>query len=431
MSNLRYAFGDWYEFRRQPCYVCGKTDNCLLNKDGKTIACTRETSDIVFSTRNPAWIHRLDDDQKVLVDSIGKREETRERMLDMYLNHFYTSLINHEQLTLNNAHINHLMNERKLKVDTIKERGYCSYPEQPWNVAKDVLGPFSDRLADPQFKQGIPGFYYNEYGWTMPKNNGILIPYRNEVNHIIGFQIRVDNPLNTVSIDTRTYNGLQAVVKQQPGLVQILDKGEIIGEYELQVGQTIEIKRNGQVGTVKLKKGQRYFWLSSANRKYGTGASSGGELPIHVAVPQAKLAVWNKLFQESLQSDDETSTLYKTDAVWITEGALKGDLAVEHIARAYRNEIEEVGDTMLCVAGVGSWRGLLPILKRMGVKRVNIAYDMDVLENDKVKHHYKDMVEELTKYYDVYIALWSPDKAKGVDDILDFGIKPQLKQIGK
>lgn len=108
----------------------------------------------------------------------------------------------------------------------------------------------------------------------------------------------------------------------------------------MEVGQT-EAVISGSESGVKLVKGQRYFWLSSASKEDGTGA--GDPLPVHVAVPTRQLNSW------------ESSTLLKTNAVWITEGALKADIAVEHIIKVNKSEeLEVIGSTFLAIPGVNT-----------------------------------------------------------------------------
>lgn len=110
-------------------------------------------------------------------------------------------------------------------------------------------------------------------------------------------------------------------------------------------------------------------------------------------------------------------------------GALKADIAVDHIENAFKDELASVGSTMLAVPGINSWRSLLPTLERMEVKRVNLAFDMDAISNKYVKQHFMDMVAELKKLgYEVYVALWNPEN-KGIDDCLCKNRRPQLRRL--
>jgi len=419
----------WYEFMKQTCPICNKTGGCIIHESGEKVACIRVPSEIQFGKGAlPSWLHFIKDGVKVDVSTSYKVAPTRSKLPDQMLHHIYSAMMKHDLTALTREHMNHLTS-RGISKETIDVRGYCSFPEKPWIVAKEIIPEqLANRLEDPKFPMGIPGFYKNQYGWTIAGNEGILIPYRNEHNWIVGFQIRIDHPKNDVEVNSINFPGLMARVKEQPNLVQVFDdEGEVILERHFELNEQIEIKKNGKVGTVRLKKGQRYFWLSSANKK--CGASAGEPIPVHVAVPTQRLKAWNSAVEKDLKNNSsDIHTTLKAENVWITEGALKADIAVDHIAKAFNEEIKEVGDTFLAVPGANSWRSLIPVLDNMGVKRVNIAFDMDAIFNEHVKMHFKNMVAELKNKYDVFVALWNP-KNKGIDDLLTRGIKPQLRKI--
>lgn len=82
--------------------------------------------------------------------------------------------------------------------------------------------------------------------------------------------------------------------------------GEVYKEEYLALGEQITVMTYVNYGSVCLKKGQRYFWLSLANKEKGTGA--GNPLLVHVAVPVCKLQNW------------EEGEIHQTDSVWITKG---------------------------------------------------------------------------------------------------------------
>lgn len=118
---------------------------------------------------------------------------------------------------------------------------------------------------------------------------------------------------------------------------------------------------------------------------------------------------------------------YKSDS-YLSQ--LKADLAIDRIVEAFSDVIEEVGDTMLATPGINSWRTLLPVLKNMGVKRVNLAYDMDAIENEYVNQYFHDMVKEFKlQGYEVYVAAWSLKNGKGIDDCLLNNFLPQLRKL--
>ena len=100
--------------------------------------------------------------------------------------------------------------------------------------------------------------------------------------------------------------------------------------------------------------GRKYVWLSSVN--FPKGASSGS--PVHLAG----------------KAGDKI--------VYITEGALKGDIA--HAVS---------GETFVCVPGVNQYVNLEPFLRRMkelGSRQVYDAYDMDKFLRPVCRGDYND-----------------------------------------
>ncbi len=423
----------WFELQRTICPICRKSGGCMIHKDGNKVACIRERSEIQFGKNScQSWLHQLKNGAKVNVSENVAQTKSRKKFPVHILHGFFSKLVRDTTTTISPKHKLHLNGERQLSDNTITKRQYRSFPQQPRVTAKNVLGQFEERLTDPNLTMGIPGFYMNNEGWTINGQSGILIPYRNEYNFITGFQIRVDEVKNFVETDQINYPNLKAYVKKQPNFVQIQINGQNYWEGELEQGKKETIAdENGEIlGTVKLAKGQRYYWLSSPNKKYGTVA--GDPVPIHVAIPSNQLEKWNMAIEEDLKNPniDSYSTLRKADSVWLTEGALKADLAIDRIVDAFSNVIEEVGDTMLATPGINSWRSLLPMLRNMGVKRVNLAYDMDAIENEHVNQYFHDMVKEFKlQGYEVYVAAWSLKNGKGIDDCLLNKVIPQLRKL--
>lgn len=424
MGDLRRTrLKGWYEYSRQTCPICNHTGGCMVNEKGDTVVCIREESDTVFSSKFQSWVHKLDGNQKVTVDVNHSSYKTRSKLEPYILDHLFRRL--HEAAPLNEEHTQYMKDERKMSEKEIAIRGYGSFPDKPWNVADYVLEHF------PQIekvKYGVPGFYKTKYGWNIAGRKGIMIPYRNEFNEIVGYQIRVDHPMNDVSINKDHFPTLQARVKEQPDLVQVLHDGEILFEKHLELGKPLEVEAYGFTGQITLVKGQRYFWLSSANKQEGTGA--GDPTPVHVAIPTDELARWEK--QKIVDKDkSEYTTLRQAEVVWITEGALKADIAVEHISKAYTAEqLKELGTTMLAVPGVNSWRIVMPVLKAMGTKTVNIAFDMDSMRNPQVALQLKEMIKELKEnQLHANMVMWNIADGKGIDDVFSDLKFPQIKKL--
>jgi hypothetical protein len=401
----------WYEYYRTPCPICGHTGGCMVYEKGDRVACIRVESERFFSKNSalPSYLHFLKPREKEFVEARDVEEFPEIQKKDAStLDLIYRALLDHLELT--DKHYRHLTSpQRNLTDIQIMIREYKSFPERPWAVVRLI----EEELGISDFT-GIPGFYLkdNQY-WTLSGKDGILIPYRNQYNQIVGFQYRIDNPLNEIEVKIfRT--GMQARIKEQPDLVQVTYDGEIVFEERVPVGKewkTVYYDKH-TLGWIRVVKGTRYFWLSSSNKPKGTG--SGNPAPVHVAVSTSFLKNW------------ETGTLHKTKTVWLTEGALKADIAADKILEYRHNDI---GTTFLALPGVGAWRLALPILEEMGVEKVNLAFDADIVTNARVKKHLFECIISLKERYHVNLAIWSESDGKGIDDLLNNKILPHIKEI--
>lgn len=407
-TNLK----DWFEMVGESCPICGKSGGCIIHTDGNRIACIRVESDVLFSQRLTSYLHYLKKPVKVSQDVQDYVPANPKAPVEV-LNAVYGALI--ENCHLKTEHYEHLTGaSRAMQNSEIKERMYRSFPAKPWNTLKAV----QDHIDAAAF-EGVPGLFTNKYGWSISGAPGILIPYRNERNQITGFQIRVDNPgFKTVTQGTFK-DKVTAEIIEKPNLVQVKINGKVFKEERLSLDESIELMGDGNFGSVTLKKGQRYFWLSSVNKEKGTGA--GNPLPIHVAVPSTKLANWN------------VGEVHESKSVWITEGALKADIAVEHMERIYRSGLisdQENSPTILGLPGVSTWYSVMPMLKAMKTSIVTLAYDMDILSNQDVLKAMKDFMLHLKKEgYIVRVAMWDEKDGKGIDDMFLNSKFPQVRTI--
>lgn len=408
---------DWYEFYRTPCVVCGSTGGCMAHVDGSVVACIRVPSDRFFSKNSalPSYLHFLKEDKRKRIDTneVESLYQGNPKQKNSSLNDVYTSLIN--CLELDEDHYNHLTSkERQLSDQQVMIRDYKSFPDRPWEVVRMI----EDELGIEDFT-GIPGFYLkdNKY-WTIAGTKGILIPFRNHFNEIVGFQYRIDNPPNVVEVKINR-PGLKAFVKEQPNLIQVTFDGEIILEQSIELSKTWNtITHEGDIkGWIRVVKGNRYYWLSSANKPLGTG--SGDPAPIHIAVPTSKLKSWEK------------GCIHKSRTAWLSEGPLKCDIAADSIERLYDPlEIEDIGSTFLALPGVGAWRLAIPIMKEMGVEKVNICFDADSVSNTQVKKHLLECAKELKQEgFSANLILWNQNEGKGIDDLFLANKIPQIKPL--
>lgn len=406
----------WYEYYRTPCPICGHTGGCMAHEDGNVVACIRVESEKVFSKNSalPSFLHFLNGNKKQKINKSEVEEFKGNPKRDSNeLNKVFRTFL--DNLELEDDHYAHLTSpQRQLSDKQVMIREYQSFPEKPWEVARVI----SDELDIEDFT-GIPGFYVrdNKY-WTIAGNNGILIPFRNHYNQIVGFQYRIDNPPNVIEIKPNR-PGLNARIKEQPNLVQVTFEGEIILEKTIELNKTwTTITHNGDIkGWVRVVKGNRYYWLSSANKPQGTG--SGDPAPIHVSVPSSKLKKW------------ESGTLQKARTVWLSEGPLKCDIASDCIEKLYDPlELEDIGTTFIALPGVGAWRLAIPVMKEMGVEQVNLCFDADAVSNAQVKKHLMECAKELKQHgFKANLILWNEEEAKGLDDLLLKNRLPHIKKL--
>ncbi|WP_158587590.1 DUF3854 domain-containing protein [Neobacillus notoginsengisoli] len=407
----------WFEYYRTPCVICGSTGGCMTHEDGSVVACIRVESDKFFSKNSalPSYLHYLKEDER---KKIGKHEVEalhpgNPKKDSSSLSSVYTALL--DCLELDEEHYSHLISSsRQLMDEQVMIRQYKSFPDKPWETVRLL----EDELGIEDFT-GIPGFYLkdNKY-WTIAGSKGILLPFRNHFNEIVGFQYRIDNPPNIVEVKVNR-PGLKARVKEQPNLVQVTFEGEIILEQEMVLGKKwTTIVHEGDIkGWVRVVKGNRYFWLSSANKPQGTG--SGDPAPIHIAVPSSQLKSW------------KPGNLLKARTVWLSEGPLKCDIAADSIEKLYDPlEIDDIGKTFLALPGVGAWRLAIPIMKEMGVEKVNICFDADAVSNPHVKKHLMECAKELKQQgFNANLIIWNEDEGKGIDDLFLGKRIPHIKKL--
>ncbi|MFL0364631.1 DUF3854 domain-containing protein [Pseudobacillus sp. 179-B 2D1 NHS] len=402
----------WYEFYREACPICGKVDQCVIHEDNNRVWCLRVASDIVWGKNSTmqGWLHFLNEDNRTFTASDFANADTgshQEKKSDGHLNRVYRALLS--EMELRPEHRAMLKKpDRDMNEEELRIRQYRSFPEKPYEVVRKVV----ERVGNVEDLIGVPGFYskegkYGRYFTISGFPSTIMIPFRNHKNEIVGFQWRVDEVKNQVVYSSRLDKELEAYVVKQPNLVIAKYKGiEVFkGSMELKEKKDIKLSDGRYVGTIKLDKGQRYMWFSSANKESGTGA---GPLPIHVSVPSRVLKNW------------KVGQLLKTDTVVVTEGPIKSDKSAELLDQMLQTAEERLsyGTTVLSVPGVNSWRLLCPYFEEMGVKNINFAFDMDAEENPDVRRYYHDAINFFSEAgYNVSFFIWDRSY-KGLDDLL-------------
>jgi hypothetical protein len=125
----------------------------------------------------------------------------------------------------------------------------------------------------------------------------------------------------------------------------------------------------------------KYMWLSSRDYESGCGA----ETWCHFAG-------------------------YPEETVYLTEGPLKADIIYRFINKP-----------VIAVPGVNALKHLDPLfedLKRLGVKKIRTAFDMDFKTNPHVQKGYAKLIEKIASYGFEYDMLTWDENYKGYDDYL-------------
>ncbi|MEC2489192.1 DUF3854 domain-containing protein, partial [Bacillus cereus] len=123
--------------------------------------------------------------------------------------------------------------------------------------------------------------------------------------------------------------------------------------------------------------------------------------------------------------------IHETKSVMLTVGTMKADLVADLLPERFnKEELSEIGTTVLAIPGVNAWRITMPVLKDMGVENVYLAFDADLVENQKVRKALIDFATELKRVgYNVIIAAWNPAQGKGLDDTMQAGFKPVFQRL--
>lgn len=142
-------------------------------------------------------------------------------------------------------------------------------------------------------------------------------------------------------------------------------------------------------------------------------------MPIHVAVPSRELKNW------------ERGELIKKDNVWISEGALKSDIAAENLDELLTNEEKVLyGTTVVSIPGVKVWRILIEPLKKMGVRQATFALDMDMITNSDVQRSLLECAQTLYQEgISINYASWDITLGKGLDDLLLNDYIPAIEKV--
>ena len=411
----------WFEFYRTTCPICGKQGWCMVNDSETKIICGRISSETVFG--EAGYLHKVAEEQKRGYDfSKDQMIKEHRKKSDYTLDIIYTLFL--ESLDVRDEHIKMLSeSKRRITKEVINVRNYKSFPIKPWDTTKELIKKVGGKTS---YIVGIPGFYEKEtrggrYFTFAGRRDSLLIPQRNIYNQICGFQCRIDDP-EYMTVVRNHKPSFKAEVIEQPNTIEVTYKinGKIESVFKGKVDfkEWYEINYEGEkLGEVQLKLENKYFWVSSSGRFHGTGA--GNPLPIHVAVPSRELKNW------------ERGELIKKDNVWISEGALKSDIAAENLDELLTNDEKVLyGTTVGSIRGVKVWRILIEPLKKMGVRQATFALDMDMITNSDVQRSLLECAQTLYQEgISINYASWDITLGKGLDDLLLNDYIPAIEKV--
>ena len=444
------------EFAGACCPICGRSHYCMINAKGTRVICTKIPND--SKKRLNGWVYEINGEKPISFNSklaVKQQPKTNPQASAKRSYLLYRIVLSMRPLT--DDHRQDLL-RRGLSQEVIDSYaghpGFGSYftdktygkNHHPHDMqlgfapSKDGKVAFKSRwdfilkkLGLPtELWKGVPGFYLKECRYKNRtvdvtgeapyfgnKAEGMLVPYYNELNQIVGFQIRVDHVSTQVKVlrypDKKYYVFIDANGDTNEYAVRVTgpgyydENGTVIAQGEFKDGEEINVNfvQGLQRLTFEVKKGGKYFWVSSANQKEGASWSTPVQVAYHRNIAKRK-------------ASDPVLIDYvkKPKSVWLTEGGLKAIIAADNLPKNFSDEqLDKYGRDVIAVAGVSSYRKFFDKLEALNVQSVTTAYDMDYKENPQVKANYDSLIAELRKRnYHIIRAEWS--KEKGLDDAL-------------
>lgn len=451
----------WLEFNGATCPICGHKNWCMINVTGTKVICERQPNDHKLPNIN-GFLYYLSNDYRVDFNKRNYHEvKTFKRAEDSTLDLFYRAVLLGYPLMRQHRENLYKRGLTDEMIDLHGSRGFGSYYAtsketdthglvQPLfsqakfskkedkiitnNVWINLLTNLREATGNDKFRNdlwhGVPGFSLNTV--ILPSSNrrysspifrapvgGLLVPYYNVYNELVGFQSRVDHtslwatitkPLSIgdikIHIDSTTREYVVRLCTSHNS------EGTIIAEGVAD-SNIIDLDYGGLPYQFKIEEGGKYFWVSSSKDEGG----AVGKMPIQVSYNPSIAALDPSDVKELSKIKDY---IKQPKSVWLTEGGLKGYITSALLPKSFSDKkLDEVGRDVLAVAGVNSYRHFLPTLKKLNVKSVTCAYDMDFQKNEQVKDNYKSLIALLRKEgFKVRVASWNGDKAKGIDDAL-------------
>lgn len=471
----------WLEFYGAHCPICGGTHWCMINVTGTKVVCQRQANNHPFQATG-GYMYYLDKNFKVSFD-VSKQKplithpKAKPEILDMFYRAVmlcYPLCDRHRENLHKRGMTDEMINLRgKRAFGTYyptkkdKDGNVVDYFSQAkiepsrngrpvkiislWNGMLDNL---KTETGNPKFTHdywlGVPGFYNVEYPYNgktyqipkfAPKVFGMLVPFYNEYNQIIGMQSRVDHVKEKAEIINSSVLGGKLKVdfnsytrKYKVLLYSAIGKKEatVIAEGKVPVDQNVvNLDYAGMKYAFKMQKGGKYFWVSSAKQKDGAKSQSPVSVVYNPEIASLDPTKVDPKTGKPTELDQIETYSKKPKAVWLTEGGLKAIIATDYLPMRFnQQQLDVIGRDFLAVGGVSQYSHFLPMLKKLNVTSVTTAYDMDFQENQQVKDNYRKLLKMLKQHgYKVRFANWDLSKAKGIDDALVKGIEIDFKEI--
>lgn len=464
----------WLRFNGAQCPICHHTDWCCVNVTGTKVVCMRVNDGKAPEIGNGGHLYELKGSSSIKFDPASVKKSsavpyTSNKVMDV----LYRLVLLGCPLT---EHHKANLRKRGLTDQQIQlhgSRGFGSYYSQaaagrkyhakPLQNAKlvmkkdgcgDIISRWENVLEHLGLRKdawkGVPGFYLKEVKvnqsitydvkdqgeitikpgqYNMPvfeaNADGMLIPYYDELNQLVGFQTRVDQIKAWAKILESPDDGEYSVTidANKRYAVDFTDKngfkkqkvatGILANDHD-----EVSISISGQPLRFKPKFGGKYFWVSSSLKKDG----AEGKTPIQVS--------YNPEVAQLKPGDSRLlDYIKKPKSVWLTEGGLKAIVATDNLAKNFTNkELDYYGHDFLAVAGVSSYHKFMPMLKKLNVNHVTVAFDRDFISNDQVANNLVNLVNLLRKQgIKVTVAFWKD--GKGIDDALVNGSEIRFKEI--
>lgn len=178
------------EFRREPCPICTKVGWCRQFADG-AIECMRvESSTVCKSGGWMHWPNGRPHDWREQLAAIPPRE-TRPAVDVAASDQAYRALL--ARCPLSDDHRTHLLN-RGLTAEEITRHGYATLPGDHFTRRRIAAAVEAALGWDPAGV--VPGFIRRNGVLSLVNIPGILIPFPDECDRLVGIQVRADDPTN-------------------------------------------------------------------------------------------------------------------------------------------------------------------------------------------------------------------------------------------